>query len=329
MAKNILNEFDLIRTYFASQPLARPDVVLGIGDDAAVLEVPDDQQLVVSTDMLVAGVHFPENTAAEDIGHKALAVNLSDLAAMGATPAWFTLNISLPQADKDWLEGFCRGLFALAGTHHVQLVGGDTARGPLTIGIQICGLVPSGQALTRAGARPGDRVYVTGTLGDAALGLLCVQGRLDLPEAYWTQVLERLNRPLPRVTAGEQLRGLASACIDISDGVSADLGHILEASGVGARIELRRLPLSAAYAGAFAALGWAPALSNGDDYELCFTIPAAREPAFRRVSANLGVACSYIGDIEAGAGLRIVDENGADYRAPATGYDHFRANERS
>ncbi len=329
MVKNNLNEFELIQKYFARQPLARPDVVLGIGDDAAVLEVPPGQQLVISTDMLVAGVHFPEHTAAEDVGHKALAVNLSDLAAMGATPAWFTLNLSLPQPDPTWLDGFCQGLFALAGTHHVQLVGGDTARGPLTIGVQICGLVPSGQALTRAGARPGDRVYVTGTLGDAALGLLCVQGRLALPEAQRAQALERLNRPPARVTAGEHLRGLASACIDISDGVSADLGHILEASGVGARIELGRLPVSPAYAGAFAALGWAPALAHGDDYELCFTIPAAREPAFRRASADLGVACSYIGDIEAGPGLRIVDESGADYRPPVAGYDHFRAGERS
>lgn len=321
-----MNEFELIRKYFACQPLARQDVILGIGDDAAVLEVPAGQQLVVSTDMLVAGVHFPENTAPEAIGHKALAVNLSDLAAMGATPAWFTLNLSLPQVDPAWLEGFSRGLFALAGTYNVQLVGGDTARGPLSIGIQICGLVPNGQALTRAGARPGDRVYVTGTLGDAALGLLCAQGRLDLPEAQRAQVLERLNRPLPRVAAGERLRGLAAACIDISDGVNADLGHILEASGVGARIEVRRLPVSPAYTEAFAMLGWAPALAHGDDYELCFTIPAAREPTFRRVSVDLGVTCSYIGDIEAEPGLRLVDENGAEYRLPAGGYDHFRAN---
>lgn len=324
-----MNEFELIRKYFACQPLARPDVVLGIGDDAAVLEVPAGQQLVVSTDMLVAGVHFPENTAPEAIGHKSLAVNLSDLAAMGATPAWFTLNLSLPQADPAWLDGFSRGLFALAGTYNLQLVGGDTARGPLTIGIQICGLVPGGQALTRAGARPGDRVYVTGTLGDAALGLLCVQGQLDLPAAQRAQVLERLNYPSPRVAAGERLRGLASACIDISDGVHADLGHILEASGVGARIELRRLPVSPAYTETFATLGWAPALTHGDDYELCFTIPALREPAFRRASVDLGVVCSYIGEIEAVPGLRIVDENGAEYRPPVAGYDHFRADQRS
>ncbi|MBI5611728.1 MAG: thiamine-phosphate kinase, partial [Gammaproteobacteria bacterium] len=291
--------------------------------------VPAGRQLVVSTDLLIAGVHFPENTAPAAIGHKALAVNLSDLAAMGATPAWFTLNLSLPQAEPAWLDGFCRGLFALAGTYNVQLVGGDTACGPLTIGIQICGLVPSGQALTRAGARPGDRIYVTGTLGDAALGLLCVQGQIALPAAYRALALERLDRPQPRVAVGERLRGLASACIDISDGVSADLGHILEASGVGARIALPRLPVSPGYAEAFAALGWAPALAHGDDYELCFTIPAAREPAFRRVSGELGVACSYVGDIEAEPGLRIVDEHGRDYRPPAAGYDHFRADQRS
>lgn len=324
-----MNEFDLIRKYFACQSLARRDVILGIGDDAAVLEVPPGQQLVISTDMLVAGVHFPENTAPEDIGHKALAVNLSDLAAMGATPAWFTLNLSLPQVDPAWLEGFCRGLFALASTYNVQLVGGDTVHGPLTIGIQICGLLPSGQALTRAGAHPGDRIYVTGELGDAALGLLFAQSRLDLPEPYRAHVIERLNRPLPRVAAGERLRGLASACIDISDGVSADLGHVLEASGVGARIELRRLPVSPVYAEVFSALGWAPALAHGDDYELCFTIPTGHEPAFLRASVDMGVTCSYIGNIETERGLRIVDENGADYRLPAAGYDHFRADERS
>ncbi|MBS1235967.1 MAG: thiamine-monophosphate kinase [Proteobacteria bacterium] len=319
-----MNEFELITRYFARQPVARPDVALGIGDDAAVLDVPPGQQLVVSTDMLVAGVHFPENTDAVSIGHKSLAVNLSDLAAMGATPAWYTLNLSLPQADPGWLEGFCQGMFALALKHDAALVGGDTTRGPLTIGIQIMGLVPHGQALKRAGARPGDRIYVTGLLGEAALGLRVTQGQLKLPDEYLANVLTQLNRPLPRVPAGLGLRGLASACIDISDGLAADLGHILAASNVGARIHLKRLPLSPAYDAAFAQVGWQAALAGGDDYELCFTIPAAQETAFRIASAQFGVACSYIGDIEAEAGLRIVDEQGGLYRSGQAGFDHFR-----
>ncbi len=319
-----MNEFELIAHYFARQPVARPDVALGIGDDAAVLDVPPGQQLVVSTDMLVAGVHFPEGTDAVSIGHKALAVNLSDLAAMGATPAWYTLNLSLPQAEPVWLEGFCQGMFALAVKHDAALVGGDTTRGPLTIGIQIMGLVPHGQALKRAGARPGDRIYVTGLLGEAALGLRVAQGQLKLPDEYLANVLTQLNRPLPRVPAGLKLRGLASACIDISDGLAADLGHILAASNVGARIHLKRLPLSLAYDAVFEQVGWQAALAGGDDYELCFTIPSAQETAFRLASAQFGVACSYIGDIEAEAGLRIMDEQGGLYRPEQAGFDHFR-----
>jgi len=320
-----LNEFDLITRYFARQPVMRPDVTLGIGDDAAVLDVPPGQQLVVSTDMLIAGVHFPENTDAVSIGHKSLAVNLSDLAAMGATPAWFTLNLSLPQSEPEWLEDFCQGMFGLARRHDVALVGGDTTRGPLTIGIQIMGLVPHGQALRRAGARPGDRIYVTGLLGEAALGLRVAQGQLKLPDEYLANVLTQLNRPIPRVLAGLRLRGLASACIDISDGLAADLGHILTASAVGARIHLKRLPLSPAYDSAFEQVGWQAALAGGDDYELCFTIPPAHEKALCNASAHFGVSCSYIGDIEVEAGLRIVDEQGTLYRPGQAGFDHFQA----
>lgn len=303
--------------------MARADVALGIGDDAAVLEVPADQQLVISTDMLVSDVHFPERTDPESIGHKALAVNLSDLAAMGASPAWFTLNLSLPCADAAWLQSFCKGMFALAGQFDVQLVGGDTARGPLTVGVQICGFVPRGQALTRAGARPGDRVYVTGALGDAAIGLLFAQGKLGVPEEYRANVLERLNRPQPRVAAGVGVRGLASACIDLSDGLAADLGHLLTASGVGARLDLRRLPVTPAYDCAFGQYRWDLALAFGDDYELCFTIPPAREPVFRQAALQFGVTCAYIGDIEAELGLRIVDESGRPYVIKQAGYDHF------
>lgn len=319
-----MNEFDLIANYFARQPVQRADVALGIGDDAAVLNVAAGQQLVLSTDILVAGVHFPESTDASFIGHKALAVNLSDLAAMGATPAWFTLNLSLPEADPRWLEGFCDGLFALMREHDIALVGGDTTRGPLTIGIQIMGLVPHGQALQRAGAQAGDRIYVTGQLGDAALGLRLWQEQLSLPPQFHAKVLQQLHRPMARLRAGLGLRSLASACIDISDGLVADLGHILHASKLGARIELKHLPLSSAYDAAFEQVGWEAALSGGDDYELCFTIPPDRETAFHNASTNFGISCSYIGDIETQPGLRILDESGQLYQAQRTGYDHFR-----
>jgi thiamine-monophosphate kinase len=320
-----VNEFEIIREYFARQPVRRTDVVLGIGDDAALLAVPPDQELVVSTDMLIAGVHFPAGTDPMSIGHKSLAVNLSDLAAMGATPAWFTLNLSLPQADPDWLEGFCKGMFDLARSFDLALVGGDTTHGPLTIGIQIMGFSPRGQALRRSGARPGERIYVTGLLGEAALGLRLVQGRLDLPEEFHANVAQQLSRPMPRVPAGIRLRGLASACIDISDGLLADLGHILEASGVGARIHLDRLPVSPAYDAVFQQVGWDAALAGGDDYELCFTMPAERELAFRNAATRFGVSCSYIGDIEAEPGLRIVEKGGQPYTPAQRGYDHFRA----
>lgn len=319
-----MNEFELIRDYFASQPVRREDVVLGIGDDAALVSVPPEHELVVASDMLVAGVHFPDAADAGSIGHKALAVNLSDLAAMGAEPAWFTLNLSLPQAERAWLGDFCTGLYGLARRFQVALIGGDTARGPLTIGIQILGLAPRWQALTRSGAKPGDCIYVTGHLGEAALGLQLAQGRLDLPEEYQRPVLERLNRPLPRVAAGLQLRGVASACIDISDGLVADLGHILEASRVGARIQLGRLPLSPAYDHARERVGWQPALAGGDDYELCFTVPPAQEPELRKRAAHFGVAFHEIGVIEAEGGLRMLDEQGAPYTPATAGYDHFR-----
>jgi len=317
-----LNEFELIQRYFSRQNLAREDVVIGIGDDAAVLAVPAGMQLVISTDTFTAGVHFPTQTDPASIGHKALAVNLSDLAAMGATPAWFTLNLSLPAADPDWLAAFSQGLLALAHNHQVQLIGGDTTRGPLSITITVLGLVPAGQALLRAGAKPGDQIYVTGHLGAAGMGLLYLQGKLPLPEEYRAGVLDKLNRPLPRVQEGLLLRGLASACIDISDGLLADLGHILQASRVGATVMLENLPLAPAYRAGFNELGWDTALAHGDDYELCFTLPAAKQSALQnRLPAFEGGG--PIGKIEAQPGLRLRDSLGALYRSATRGYDHF------
>jgi thiamine-monophosphate kinase len=319
-----MNEFELIRQYFARQPVVRSDVVVAIGDDGAVLEVPVDQQLVVSTDTLNAGVHFPTDADAVSVGHKSLAVNLSDLAAMGAAPAWFTLNLSLPHIDPPWLDGFCQGLFALAREHQVQLVGGDTTRGPLAISITLQGFVPRGQALLRRGAAVGDRVYVTGELGSAALGLLLHDGKLQLPEAARAEVLRRLHTPTPRVREALALRGLATACIDISDGLVADLGHILDASKVGAEINLARLPLSAAFRQLRPTLGWEGAISHGDDYELCFTLPSARQEELRQVMQPFACGVTCIGVIEAQPGLRIIDEAGLPYHPAAAGHDHFR-----
>jgi thiamine-monophosphate kinase len=320
-----ISEFELIARFFAAQPSRRADVLLGIGDDCALLQVPAGCSLAVTLDLLVAGVHFLPDTDPEGLGHKALAVNLSDLAAMGAEPAWVTLGLSLPQPDEGWLNAFCRGLFALADRYGVQLVGGDTTRGPLTITLQAHGFVPAAQALRRDGARPGDIICVTGTLGDAGLALAqmtgCSDGGLD-PSGFLRQ---RLERPSPRIAQGLDLRGLASAAIDVSDGLAQDLSHILERSKLGARLWVERLPRSPeAVAAADAATGIALALSGGDDYELCFTVPPARLAAVRARAAGWDCRCTEIGVIEAAAGLRCQWENGTPYTLSSQGYDHFR-----
>ncbi len=318
-----MNEFELIRRYFASQGLVREDVLLGIGDDAAVVRVPPGMEQVITTDVLVEGRHFFADCDAAAVGHKALAVNLSDLAAMGAQPAWFTLALALPQADTRWLEAFCAGLFALARRYEVALIGGDTVRGPLTVTIQAHGLLPPGQALRRAGARVGDRLYVTGTLGDAALALKQRRGELALPGAERHALQQRLDYPEPRVQAGVALRGLASSCIDVSDGLLADLGHILEASRVGACVELGRVPVSEAYRRHLPSVHWEPALTGGDDYELCFTVPPAREAELVARRAQLGCEATRIGEIEPGPELRVLDPAGRAYVPAGRGYDHF------
>lgn len=320
-----MSEFELIQKYFARATPARADVIAGIGDDAAVTHLPSSsRELVVTTDTLVAGVHFPNGISAADIGYKALAVNLSDLAAMGANPAWFTLNLTLPKLDTEWLQHFSAGIAALAREFGVQLIGGDTTRGPLAVSITAMGTVPRGAALYRRGAHPGDRVYITGHLGDAGIALCVLQHGLNLPAEYHVPVLRQLHRPFPRVHEGLALRGLASACIDISDGLVADLGHVLTASGVGATLDLKRLSVSPAYESVFAEIGWDVALAHGDDYELCFTLPPARLPSFNDVLPRFLCGFSYIGDIDAEPGLRIRDEAGAPYVPRTTGFDHFR-----
>lgn len=327
-----LSEFDIIRRYFTAAGARRSDVVVGVGDDAAVVDVPSGQQLVLAMDTLVSGVHFPEETRAEDIGYKALAVNLSDLAAMGADPAWATLALTAPRNDPAWLAAFAEGFSELARATGVQLIGGDTTRGPLTVTIEVNGFVPHGEAILRSGARPGDLVYVTGTLGDAALALRRWREGLSITSRAERQLAARLNRPAPRIEAGRALRGLAHAMIDVSDGLAADLGHILAASGVGATVTLDNLPLSAPFLEVAAAMheerAAELALIGGDDYELCFTIDAHKRDEVERRFAALGCGCRAIGVVEEARGLRVRDKQGAELFIDHGGYDHF-ANERS
>lgn len=325
-----LDEFGLIER-IRRRTGTRADIALGIGDDAALLQVPAGHQLVVTADTLNAGVHFPLETPPADIGWKALAVNLSDLAAMGATPAWCTLALSLPAADPDWIDAFADGFFALADAHGIALIGGDTTRGPLSISITAMGWVPVGDALRRDGARVGDDVWVTGTPGEAALALaLWQQGRLDVTAVAATPALEqlrqRLARPTPRVAAGLALRGLASSAVDISDGLLADLQHICRRSGVAAALEVSQLPVSEAAVGLQErALFEQLRAGGGDDYELCFTAPAQLREQVRVAMASAGTPVTRIGQIQAGEGVT-VERPGT--RAPGlarAGYNHFPA----
>jgi thiamine-monophosphate kinase len=325
-------EFELIARIRELTAQPRDDVRLGIGDDAALLAVPAGQELAVAIDTLVEGVHFPLGTAATDIGWKALAVNLSDLAAMGASPAWALLALTLPGDDAAFVEGFAEGFTRLARPHRLALVGGDTTRGPLCISVAVHGFVPPGQALTRAGARVGDAVLVTGTLGDAAAGLHGLQhpashnsAHDDRSHAALRDFLSaRLNRPTPRLAAGMALRGQASACIDVSDGLLADLGHICAASGVGAEIDAPLLPRSSALLGLHdeaSALQFA--LGGGDDYELCFTVPPARLTTVQADLARLGCGVTKIGCIVEGDGVRVRDAGGAWLATDRQGWEHF------
>ena len=313
-------EFELIELIRARCAQTRDDVVLGIGDDAALLSVPSGKLLAVSTDTLVAGVHFPPDALAFDIGWKALAVNLSDLAAMGAEPAWATLALTLPAADARWVDEFAQGFAALARQHRVALVGGDTTQGPLSITVTVHGLLPERLALTRSGARSGDGVYVTGTLGDAAAGLRQMRSQSQGD----SHLLERLRRPTPRVAQGLLLRGHATACIDISDGLAADLGHVCEASGVGAEIDADALPASPALLAAFdAGARRAFQLAGGDDYELCFTAPDAGSGELLDALARSGCTATRIGRIGSGSRVCIRDAAGTSLALLHRGWEHF------
>jgi len=317
-----LSEFDIIERYFSHRAAARADVVLGIGDDAALLQVPADRQLVVAMDTLVAGRHFPPQTAAFDIGWKALAVNLSDLAAMGADPAWATLSLTLPDADEAWLAGFADGFFALAERYRVELVGGDTTRGPLAVTVQVHGLVEPGRALRRSGARAGQQLFVTGTPGDAA----CALQTLLSGEAVTPALLQRLNRPEPRVDFGVALAGkvTGAAAIDISDGLLADLGHILDAGQCGATLWIDRLPRSAGLASVQDETALACQLYGGDDYELCFSLDPERAGQLEALARQQQLAVTRIGVLESQPGIRCRREDGSLYTPQGAGFDHFR-----
>jgi len=321
-------EFDLIAKYFTR---ATPGAVLGVGDDCALLAPTPGMQLAVSSDMLLEGRHFSPQDSPAGIGHKSLAVNLSDLAAMGATPRWATLSIALPEANDAWLTAFARGFFRMADTHGIELVGGDTTRGALTICITVIGEVPPGQALRRDGAQPGDDVWVSGVIGSAAMALAYRQGRLFMEQIDAARVLPALYLPTPRVELGIALRGIATSAIDISDGLLGDLGHILERSQagaalIGARLEFASLPtLPVVQACLHEAVARDCVLAGGDDYELCFTAPAVRHDAVQAAAGSAGVAVTRIGRITAEPGIAVIDADGQPLPIERTGYDHFAA----
>lgn len=321
-----VSEFDLIRRFFAGRGCRRADVVLGIGDDCALLRCPLEQELAVSIDTLVEGVHFLASDDPRSVGHKALAVGLSDLAAAGAQPAWATLALTVPDTSTQrvaWVEAFAEGFLSLAAKWDTALVGGDTTRGPLAVTVQVHGFAPAAQVHRRSGASAGDLIYVTGTLGDAGLALLARQGQYVAPE-YGPELRRRLHWPQPRIQEGKALRGLASAAIDISDGLSADLGHVLLASGVGATVDLERLPLSPPVREYVEGSGdWSLPLGAGDVYELCFCLPPARQVEAELVLRQAGADFTWIGVVEAHSGLRCRNSQGDLQDMAAVGWDHF------
>ena len=314
------SEFDLIHRYF-TRPT--PSAILGVGDDAALIQPSPGMVLAVAADMLVAGRHFAYNDSPETVGHKSLAVNLSDMAAMGANPRWVLLSLAIKEADEAWLQGFSHGFFALAEEFGVELIGGDTTCGPLNLSVQIMGEVPPGQALRRDGAHVGDEIWVSGTLGNAALGLANLQQRIALTPSEAVVCQAALHMPQPRVVLGLALRGLATAAIDISDGLLADLGHILERSQVAAEIEFDRLPVSdimRQYIENETARQCL--LAGGDDYELCFTVPVSRHQEVRALSKSLDLPLTCIGSIKAGKELVLL-EAGKPIPVIVKGFDHF------
>jgi thiamine-monophosphate kinase len=317
-----LGEFELIDRYF-KRPVKH--AAMGVGDDCALLALAPGMQLATSSDMLVEGRHFLSTVPPERLGHKALAVNLSDLAACGARPLAFTLSLAMPRAEESFLGGFSRGLLALADEHDCELIGGDTTQGPLTICISVFGEVPAGAALLRSGARAGDDVYVSGSVGDARLALEVFRGSVALDGAGFEQVRQAMELPQPRVGLGLALRGVASSAIDVSDGLLGDLGHILRSSGVGATIEVDTLPRSAVLAAQPLALQRQCSLAGGDDYELVFTAARDAASSVRAAAERAGVAVTRIGRIEEEASVRLVDRRGDSVANGFGSFDHFRS----
>ena len=326
-----MGEFDLIARHFTRPVRPGGAAALGVGDDCALLAPRPGMQLAISSDMLVEGRHFFADVDPEALGHKALAVNLSDLAACGAKPLAFTLALALPRVDEAWLAGFSKGLLALADVHGCELVGGDTTQGPLNICITVFGEVPAGQALLRSGARAGDDIYVSGTLGDARLALEALLGHIHLPDELLAQARQRLERPTPRVTLGLALRGIASSAMDVSDGLLGDLGHILRASGVGADIDTdetsKLIAARALFTGATARfdieLLRQCTLAGGDDYELAFTAPPALREGVAGAAATAATPVARIGRISAEPGLRLADAQGRPLAGRYASFDHF------
>lgn len=318
-----MKEFDLIRNYFTEQVVKRKDVVLGIGDDCALVVPAEHQHIAITTDTLVSGVHFPENTSPRAIGHKAVAVNLSDLSAMGAEPSWLSLALTLPHVDKEWVSEFCAGVFELCEFYNVQLIGGDTTQGPLSITITAQGTIPLDKSVNRSGAKAGDWLYVTGQLGDAALALMNLQGKVSVSEASKGKIFNQLDYPKPRVLAGQALRDYATSAIDISDGLISDLTHICKASNVGANLNLESLPVSPIV---MEALGKdqaiETALTGGDDYELLFTVPEDNKVGMEITLLNIGVPVTCIGQIN-GSEKITSTLDGVSMNLQLKGFEHF------
>jgi thiamine-monophosphate kinase len=319
-----MDEFELISRFFKNNGITRKDVDLGIGDDGAVLTVPENCQLVVTTDTLISGVHFFPDMDPRALGHRALAVNLSDLAAMGAEPAWISLALTLPEADIHWLEEFTAGMHEIAEYFNVQIIGGDTTKGPLTISVCAKGTVPKGKALKRSGAKNGDWIYVSGPLGDSGVAIEAQKGKHNLSPRQLEAVKKRFEYPSPRVAAGQVLRGLASSAIDISDGLIADIQHILDLSGVGAIIDVEKVPVSDVLKEALTQDEYLPyALAYGDDYELLFTVPEDNKGMLEINLRQYGVEAVCIGQIKGNAGQIELFKSEESFEINEKGYQHF------
>jgi thiamine-monophosphate kinase len=325
-------EFDLIKKYFTPE-CWRKDVVLGVGDDCALVAPPAGQQLAITVDTLVAGVHFPVETAPADIAYKSIVVSLSDLAAMGAEPAWLTLALTLPDVKTDWLQSFSESFTKASKDFGVQLIGGDTTQGPLAITVQAMGLVDSRHSMQRGNAKPGDLIYVTGTLGDAALGLKLLLSKTSVDQEILDLCLSKLNHPVPRVSFAQAATQYCSCAIDISDGLAADLGHILDASRCSAEIYLDKLPVSRELEKYFTdpasgktEIDWGLVLGGGDDYELCMTLPEALSPSLVSLAESMDLPLTCVGKIDSGDELRILGEDGQQYILDKSGYEHFDNN---